>query len=310
MPFFSIIVPSYNRAHFLQRTIDSVLCQSFANWELLIIDDASTDNSKEIVDSIKDERIKYFRNNVNIERSASRNKGIDLSHGKYICFLDSDDAYRPHHLQTFYDFITKENQPIGLLYTGIQINFIEGDHKTKFECPNNKENIIEWLLKNQFPPPSCTCISKEILNQQTFNSRFKINEDIELWVRIAVSYPIYSIDCVTVDFYIHGGNTKLVNHNTNIEELQVVKSIFANPLCKNKISKRFKKTRLQTLRSQIIASEIANNAKNAKNISLPILFFLVRYPFAYKNKQRLYVLLINIPILRFGIGLYSKLKRM
>jgi len=306
MPFFSIILPTYNRASFLNRSIGSVLNQNFTDFELIIIDDASTDNTKEVVTAFNDNRIRYIKNETNIERSASRNKGIELSAGTYICFLDSDDAFRPNHLICFYDFIERENETKCLIYSGIQRNYANGEIETVLEYPKSNENVIEWIIEKQLPPPSSVCIHKEILLQYKFNPHFVLNEDIELWVRITTSYPLYHISAFTLDFYIHGGNTKFLLHNQSTELINVFKAICRNPICKNHISKNFKRNRLKQLRSQGISTAI--NSNNSKNIVLLILDFILRYPFAYQNKYRLYVLLINIPLLKSAVKHYSVLK--
>jgi glycosyltransferase involved in cell wall biosynthesis len=110
MPFFSIILPTYNRASFLSRSIGSVLIQDFQDWELLIIDDGSTDHTKEIVNSFNDQRIKYIYQE-NSERSAARNHGIKLATAEWICFLDSDDEYLQEHLKIFHKEIESNETP-------------------------------------------------------------------------------------------------------------------------------------------------------------------------------------------------------
>lgn len=106
-PFFSIITPSFNRALFLSDTIKSVLNQKFTDWEYIIVDDASSDNSEEVVKSFNDVRIIYLKNDINRERGYSRNKGIQASKGKYLCFLDSDDEYLNNHLTVLYEKISR-----------------------------------------------------------------------------------------------------------------------------------------------------------------------------------------------------------
>ncbi len=90
---FSIIIPTYNRSQTIQRAINSILMQSFKNWELIIIDDGSTDNTKEIIQKFKDKRIIYFKLNKNKGVNFARNKGIEKAKGEWILFLDSDDEY-------------------------------------------------------------------------------------------------------------------------------------------------------------------------------------------------------------------------
>ena len=92
--YFSIILPTYNRADFLPKTIESVISQSFTSWELIIIDDGSTDNTKILVEKYQksQNQIRYIYQK-NSERSAARNNGIKNSNGQWICFIDSDDMY-------------------------------------------------------------------------------------------------------------------------------------------------------------------------------------------------------------------------
>ena len=88
-PLFSVIIASYNRAHLLPRAINSVLNQSYGNFEIIIIDDGSTDNTREVLESFReDSRIVYHRNIENIGLSATWNKGLDLARGTYVVFLD------------------------------------------------------------------------------------------------------------------------------------------------------------------------------------------------------------------------------
>ena len=306
MPFFSIVLPTYNRASFLQRSISSVLNQTFTDFELIIIDDASTDNTKDVIETFNDERIRYFKNGKNRERSVSRNKGIELSRGKYICFLDSDDIYRPEHLSGFSDFIIKENQPKIFLYSGFQRNFISDESKIVLEQLTENDNVIEWLIQKQLPPPSTVCIHKDILLQFCFNPLLRINEDLELWVRIATTYQIKCIRQITVDFTIHGGNTCFNQKIPRQDEINVLKELCKNPITQKYISKSLKKKRLQELRSQQI---IVLNAEKKDNLVPYIISYLLRYPFAFQNKHRLYVLLENLYLFKGLLKLYSAFKR-
>ena len=119
-PFFSIILPTYNRSNFLPYAIESVIKQSYNSWELIIVDDGSTDNTKSIVTKFqrKDKRIFYFFQK-NQERSSARNNGIKNSTGIWICFLDSDDIYHSNHLHVFKNFLEKNNFKLGLYFSGL-----------------------------------------------------------------------------------------------------------------------------------------------------------------------------------------------
>lgn len=95
----SIIMPSWNTADFIRESIDSVLAQTYTNWELLIVDDCSTDNTDEVVASYKDERIKYFKNEKNSGAALTRNKALREAQGEWIAFLDSDDLWTVDKLE-------------------------------------------------------------------------------------------------------------------------------------------------------------------------------------------------------------------
>ncbi len=107
MPKVSVIIPTYNRARYITRAIDSVLAQTYKDWELIIVDDGSTDNTRDVVEPyLKDKRIRYvWQENRGV--SAARNKGLDLAQGEYIAFLDSDDFYLPEKLMHSIEILDK-----------------------------------------------------------------------------------------------------------------------------------------------------------------------------------------------------------
>ena len=106
--FFSIIIPTYNRAHLIVATINTVLAQTFTDYELLIIDDGSTDNTTAIITTLNSPKINYIKTE-NYGVAHARNTGIKAAKGQYIGFLDSDDSMETHHLHTAYDNIQHYN---------------------------------------------------------------------------------------------------------------------------------------------------------------------------------------------------------
>ena len=168
-PLFSIIIPTYNRANFICTAIESVIDQTYKNWELLIVDDGSTDNTKEIVnDFLKtDSRINYFFQN-NLERSVARNNGIEKSHGDYLCFLDSDDAYQEDFLLELSKTIEQQNTD--LLISNIKFNGIISNKN--FE----KSFSLDYFFSKSTVPGQC-CVRKKFLGNIRFNPKFRISED-------------------------------------------------------------------------------------------------------------------------------------
>ena len=105
----SIIMPSWNTARFIRESIASVRNQTYTNWELLIVDDCSTDSTDEIVASYSDERIRYFKNEKNSGAALTRNRAMREARGEWIAFLDSDDLWAPHKLERQLQFMKENN---------------------------------------------------------------------------------------------------------------------------------------------------------------------------------------------------------
>lgn len=185
---FSIIIPTYNRANMLIKALDSVRSQTYENWELIVVDDGSTDNTMDIVASYIDDRIKYLWQ-TNQERSIARNNGIKIAKGDYICFLDSDDYFLPNRLELLEKEIKKYEHKVAFFYTGICFEkdsiIIERTEIKRVDFIN----IYDFILKAIIGTPQA-CISKEILLQNNFNPKFRIGEDMELWLRIVNKYPL------------------------------------------------------------------------------------------------------------------------
>src|SRR5579863_5435892 len=169
MPFFSIILPSYNRSQLISVPIRSVLAQTFNDWELLVVDDGSTDDTREVALSFKDSRITYIWQ-PNAERSAARNNGISKAKGKYICFLDSDDYYLDNHLSALYKAIESYQEPKGMFVTDVLRNeggvLIAVEHERSDKHPNNVCYIIS---AQESVIPGRVAIHREILEKFHFD---------------------------------------------------------------------------------------------------------------------------------------------
>jgi glycosyltransferase involved in cell wall biosynthesis len=207
MLLFSIIIPTYNRAHMLPKTIQSVINQTFLDWELIIVDDGSTDGTRELIKHFieKESRIKYIYQN-NSERSVARNNGIKNALGRYICFLDSDDWYAENHLQVLSENITNKTNPIGLFFTNY--NEVSNNQIKNISPPNFEDfnNPIDYLMSYAIIPAR-VCVHNEILKKNKFDEDITIIEDVILWTRIELEYPVYHIQEHTVNYLIHEDNS-------------------------------------------------------------------------------------------------------
>jgi len=116
-PTVSVVIPTYCRAHLIGEAIQSVLNQTYRDLEIIVVDDASSDNTEEVVKSLKDERIRYIRHEENKGAPAARNTGIEAAKGEYIAFQDSDDEWLPHKLEKQISIIDKLSSKVGLVYS-------------------------------------------------------------------------------------------------------------------------------------------------------------------------------------------------
>lgn len=230
---FSIIIPSYNRAHFIGTAIKSVQNQTYTNWEVIVIDDGSTDSTKEIVKQFikTDDRIKYFYQENN-GRSSARNIGIEKSRGDYICFLDDDDYYMENFLEEFNNKLKQLNSPVCVLLCR-QIEK-ENGILNKYDLNRNKysANLIKMYLR--YPNVQSLCTSRKIFEEIKFDERFSIGEDLHLFLRIFLLHPSYYIDkylCVNV---YHDRGTmynELIKMNFmiyNYNSLDMIDDLFLN----------------------------------------------------------------------------------
>ena len=226
-PFFSVIIPTYNRAQPLMEAVESVLEQECEDFELLVIDDGSTDNTKELMleASKKDQRVRYVYQE-NAERSAARNHGINLAKGAYICFLDSDDVYLNNHLSSFLSTIEKNQNPIAMVL-GNSMSEFNGERRKDPPYVTQTNEPIELVLKISICSQR-VCIHSSILKEFKYDINLRVGEDQELWSRIVRHYPIVHSDQFTVVIRDFGDRTiDYMNTDTYLANLEIRKRIIA-----------------------------------------------------------------------------------
>ena len=288
MSFFSIIIPTYNRANLISETIISVQNQIFNDWECIIVDDGSTDNTKEVITEIakKDPRIKYIYQN-NAERSAARNNGIRNSVGQYICFLDSDDAYTKNHLSILHKNILQQESPIALFFVD---QIIQCEKKTiivDFSLLN--ENALKYFFENAVIPTR-VCIHSKILETEKFDEDIVIVEDMILWVRIAFQFKIIQLLDKTIIYTLHADNS------VNIKNFPGIKRYDGLMLFRKKYSKVWSKLPLKS-RQTILSDTLLSISKSyilCKKNKLAIktlIKSILLYPFSRQTKHKIYLII-------------------
>lgn len=241
-PLFSVIIPTYNRAAFIGIAVQSVLDQTLSGWELIVVDDASTDNTQDVLRGFRDERIRVLRNEKNQERSTSRNRGISEAKGRYVCFLDSDDYFRNHHLETLHAFIGGSDEKVALFATGCVRRFPDRDQSLPLgRRPELSQ--VEQVIRHHIPCIN-VAIHHAIFQRERFDPSLRINEDVELFARIAAAFPIHYIQEQTTVWMTHDRNTKASTTDYMTPQLHALRMMFCNPALRPHLSARFRREEL------------------------------------------------------------------
>ncbi|CAN5416431.1 hypothetical protein BH09BAC3_BH09BAC3_05520 [soil metagenome] len=199
--FFSIVIPTYNRADFIVATIKSLLAQRFRDFEIIVVDDGSTDNTAEVVKQMTDERIQYYTKQ-NSERAAARNFGARLAKGTYINFFDSDDTAYPEHLSKAKEVACSNHHP-EIFHLGFDIKNDDGvieEVRDNFHATINND-----LINGNHLSCNGVFMRNDIVSQFPFNEDrvLSASEDYELWLRLAARFPFYCDNTVTSTIVNH-----------------------------------------------------------------------------------------------------------
>lgn len=186
----SVIMPVYNGEKYLRDAIDSILRQTYPNFELIIVDDGSTDQSAHIVYSYKDDRIVYLKNETNLGIAETLNKGIRIARGEYIARMDCDDIAHPKRLESQLRLM-KRNPQIGVC--GGWVKFF-GESNGFMTYPIKSSHIKAFLIfRNAFAHPSVMIRKSVLLNHRLAYDTKSVFEDYDLWIRISKYTELYNI---------------------------------------------------------------------------------------------------------------------
>jgi teichuronic acid biosynthesis glycosyltransferase TuaG len=202
----SIITPSYNSKKFIKETINSVISQTYENWEMIIVDDKSKDDSIEFIkELIKNEnRIRLIVLDQNIGAAMARNKALEVAKGRYIAFLDSDDIWLPKKLEIQLDFMKNNDYPISFTsYEAIDENSKSNDHIIRAVESLN----LEQYLKNTIIGFSTSMINKELIKEELKFLNIRIRQDTNLWITLLKQgYIAYGVDEVLAKYRVHSNS--------------------------------------------------------------------------------------------------------
>lgn len=207
-PKITVVMPVYNGEKYLDTAIKSILNQKFTNFEFVIVDDASTDNSVEIINSYQDQRIKLIKNNVNLGIPTTRNKCLQESSGEYVAVLDCDDYAYPSRLAEQLEFM--ENNPdFGMV--GSWVELIDENDDLTGEVWNEDEpsqKIPCRLLFHNYFAHSAVLLRRSALdavkiNGEVYRKDYPNAQDYDLWVRISKKFKVWNIPKVLIKYRVH-----------------------------------------------------------------------------------------------------------
>lgn len=232
-PLVSVIMNCYNGEKYLNEAIDSVLKQTYTNWELIFWDNQSTDSSKNILDSYDDQRIVYFYADNRTPLSKARNLAIEKSNGKYLAFLDSDDIWLPNKLEFQITQFIREPE-VGISYCGFetlltsnaQSAIIQAKFYSKFSYKShNSKSIYNKLLRGNYIIFSTVVIKKDIFElTKGFSENLEQNEDYEILLKGSLYSNAICLEENLVKYRIHSSNNSYLNSRKNFIENKIIYS--------------------------------------------------------------------------------------
>ncbi len=263
-PKISVLVPVYNAAPFIGATIESVLAQSFTDFELLILDDASADNSAEIIAQYKDTRIKFFKNKTNLGISASRNRLVDLAQGEYIAVLDNDDICLPDRLKVQAEFLDSHPE---IAFVGTWFELF-----APRPVPLFKRLLVNmgWVWCHPLFPSWQDAEAGNVIMHPTsmyrrkvfadlgiqYNAVFTPAEDYDLVVQaLAKDLKLANIPQVLLRYNLHGANASLVRKKQMKQADKLVKQKISSVLQRPLSYKPYWQVMLQKLRLKFMISK-------------------------------------------------------
>ncbi len=216
-PQVSVIIPTYNRGRVIKEAIDSVLAQDYTEFELIVVDDGSTDHTSDVLDSYRNVIKVLSQKNKGV--SAARNRGIAEASGKFIAFLDSDDLWLPQKLSTQVEFFNKTPDALICQTEEVWIrNRLRVNPKKRHKKPSGM--IFKLSLELCLVSPSAVMIKRSLFDRVgEFDETLPACEDYDLWLRISSRFPIYLVDTPLI--IKRGGHDDQLSSRAGLDKFRI-----------------------------------------------------------------------------------------
>jgi len=230
LPHVSVLMAAYNVEKYIGEAIDSILSQTFTDFEFIILNDGSKDNTKEIIQSYRDTRIQFIDLVTNSGLSNALNKGLEVARGEYIARMDADDISLPTRLTTQVNYLDSHND-VGVLGTAYYI-FDQNGNQNSVMLPATW-SLLRWTLPFASPIAHATVMFKKSLLSQTYNydPRMMHAEDYDLWVRLSYITKMQNLPQIEYRVRKHGGNVSSVyameqlKNSINISRQEIIRAL-------------------------------------------------------------------------------------
>ena len=319
MPIVSIVIPTYNSSRYIGETISSILSQTFPDFEIIVVDDCSNDNTQDLIESIHDPRIKYIKLNRNHGGpSKPRNVGIKSSTGKYICFFDSDDIMMPNKLEKCIKFLN-ERSDIKFVFTDSYKIYENGNLYSetllkKYSLLNENKNKIKddfWMLSSSkafsilfyenYIPTSSVILEKSVLDDVGLLDETLLNsDDRDLWYRITRKYDLGFVDLPLHKYRVRGSSVSKRGVVTALNRIKVLEKQLCEDLSKDLICQ----ARSLISKNYSGIGYIYKKSKNYResiNSYRKSLYFKLNFN-AFKSIFLVYILLFLFNLRKRGLG--------
>ena len=214
-PLISVVMSAYNAEKFVARAIQSILSQSYGNFEFIIINDGSTDKTSQIIQGFTDDRIIFINKKQNAGISLARNDGLNIATGEYIAVVDADDESLPERFNLQIDFMAK-NQDIDVL--GTAMFFVVNNKKKLLSRPELHEQCLHYLVVNPCCFHPTVMIRKTALNNMEYDLKYPNAEDYKLWIDLAKNGAKFAnLQTPLLNYHWHGNNISITKRNEQVE---------------------------------------------------------------------------------------------
>ena len=206
MPLVSVIIPTHNRARLLVGAVNSVLAQSYKDFEIVVVDDCSSDDTTVAMESFHDAAVRYLRHDRQLGGAAARNTGIHQSNGEYVAFLDDDDEWYPEKLGRQVSALLSSPPTVGGIYTGYFIvDRSDGGIRGQM-VPTERGDLSEKLLAGNCIGSTSSMLLRRACFDKVgiFDERLPSFQDYDLWLRIAREYQFDCIPQPLLKYFVHG----------------------------------------------------------------------------------------------------------